>query len=100
MRSYVRTRIPAVANPSISLKRKQFLMDSTFIRIGVRRLEAAAALQNERGNGAPPVMVRAAPAGMPWRSSRRNAQHLGGVRWSILGEYRLHAKAVMAPKCH
>lgn len=92
--------MPAVANTSTSLKRKQFLMDSTFIRIGVRRLEAATALQNGRGNGVPPVMVRAVQTGVPWKSLRRNSRYLGRFRWSILGEDWLQAKAVWGPKCH
>lgn len=109
MRSYARTRIPAIATTSTSLKSKRlssekvvvrFLMDSTFNQVDVRRLEADSALRNGRGNGAPPVVVRAVQAGAPWKPLRRNCPDFGRLRWSILGEELLQAKAVWGPKYH
>jgi RimJ/RimL family protein N-acetyltransferase len=61
----------------------QLVLESAFETLGVRRLEARAAVQNGRGNGALQKMG-AVPELTMRRSFERNGEYLDQVLWAIL----------------
>ena len=63
----------------------QLVLDFTFDTIGVRRLEARAAIANARGNGAL-RKIGAVQEGVLRRSFFRNGIHHDQMLWSILSE--------------
>lgn len=67
--------------------------------IGVHRLEARAAVQNGRGNGAL-RKVGAVQEGILRRSFKRDGQYHDQILWSILDTEWRQAKAVWGPKVH
>jgi RimJ/RimL family protein N-acetyltransferase len=75
------------------------VVDFAVDTIGVRRLEARAAVQNGRGNGAL-RKVGAVQEGILRRSFLRNGQYLDQALWSILDTEWRQAKAVWGPKVH
>jgi RimJ/RimL family protein N-acetyltransferase len=75
------------------------VVDFAFETIGVHRLEARAAVQNGRGNGAL-RKVGAVQEGTLRRSFLRNGQYLDQALWSILDTDWRQAKAVWGPKVH
>jgi RimJ/RimL family protein N-acetyltransferase len=77
----------------------RLVVDFAFDTIGVHRLEARAAVQNGRGNGAL-RKVGAVQEGVLRRSFLRNGQYLDQALWSILDMDWRQAKAVWGPKVH
>ncbi|MGH9347200.1 MAG: GNAT family N-acetyltransferase [Vicinamibacterales bacterium] len=77
----------------------RLMVDFAFDSIGVHRLEARAAVQNGRGNGAL-RKIGAVQEGVLRRSFLRNGHHLDQALWSILGSDWRQAKAVWGPKVH
>jgi ribosomal-protein-alanine N-acetyltransferase len=75
------------------------VVDFAIDTIGVHRLEARAAVQNGRGNGAL-RKVGAVQEGVMRRSFLRNGQYLDQALWSILDTDWRQAKAVWGPKVH
>jgi RimJ/RimL family protein N-acetyltransferase len=75
------------------------VVDFAIETIGVRRLEARAAVQNGRGNGAL-RKVGAVQEGILRRSFLRNGHYLDQALWSILETEWRQAKAVWGPKVH
>ena len=75
------------------------VVDFAIDTIGVHRLEARAAVQNGRGNGAL-RKVGAVQEGVLRRSFLRNGQYLDQALWSILKTDWRQAKAVWGPKVH
>ena len=75
------------------------VVDFAIDTIGVHRLEARAAVQNGRGNGAL-RKVGAVQEGVLRRSFLRNGQYLDQALWSILETEWRQAKAVWGPKVH
>ena len=75
------------------------VVDFAIDTIGVHRLEARAAVQNGRGNGAL-RKVGAVQEGVLRRSFLRNGQYLDQALWSILDTDWRQAKAVWGPKVH
>jgi len=63
----------------------ELVLDFVFETIGVHRLEARAALQNGRGNGAL-RKLGAVQEGVLRRSFLRNGQYMDQALWSILAE--------------
>jgi [ribosomal protein S5]-alanine N-acetyltransferase len=77
----------------------RLVVDFSFDTIGVHRLEARAAVQNGRGNGAL-RKIGAVQEGVLRRSFLRNGQYLDQSLWSILDSDWRQAKAVWGPKVH
>ena len=77
----------------------RLVVDFAIDTIGVHRLEARAAVQNGRGNGAL-RKVGAVQEGILRRSFLRNGQYLDQALWSILDTDWRQAKAVWGPKVH
>lgn len=77
----------------------RLVVDFAIDTIGVHRLEARAAVQNGRGNGAL-RKVGAVQEGILRRSFLRNGQYHDQVIWSILDTDWRQAKAVWGPKVH
>ena len=77
----------------------RMVVDFAFGTIDVHRLEARAAVQNGRGNGAL-AKVGAVREGTLRRSFQRNGQYLDQALWSILKDDWLQAKAVWGTKIH
>jgi [ribosomal protein S5]-alanine N-acetyltransferase len=77
----------------------RLVVDFAFDTIGVHRLEARAAVQNGRGNGAL-RKIGAVQEGVLRRSFVRNGQYLDQALWSILDTDWRQAKAVWGPKVH
>ena len=77
----------------------QLVLDFTFDVVGVHRLEARAAVQNGRGNGAL-RKVGALQEGILRRSFLRNGDYLDQVLWAILDSDRLQQRQVSAPSVH
>jgi RimJ/RimL family protein N-acetyltransferase len=77
----------------------KLVVDFAFDTIGVHRLEARAAVQNGRGNGAL-RKVGAVQEGTLRRSFLRNGEYLDQALWSILDTDWRKAKAVWGPKVH
>jgi RimJ/RimL family protein N-acetyltransferase len=75
------------------------VVDFAIDTLGVHRLEARAAVQNGRGNGAL-RKVGAVQEGILRRSFLRNGQYLDQALWSILDTDWRQAKAVWGPKVH
>ena len=81
------------------LEGARVVVDFAIDTIGVHRLEARAAVQNGRGNGAL-RKVGAVQEGVLRRSFLRNGQYLDQALWSILDRDWRQAKAVWGPKVH
>ena len=77
----------------------KLVVDFAFDTIGVHRLEARAAVQNGRGNGAL-RKIGAVQEGTLRRSFLRDGQYLDQAIWSILDTDWRKAKAVWGPKVH
>lgn len=77
----------------------RLVVDFTFDVLGVHRLEARAAVQNGRGNGAL-RKLGAVQEGILRRSFLRHGEYLDQVLWTILDEDWRHAKAVWSEKVH
>jgi RimJ/RimL family protein N-acetyltransferase len=75
------------------------IVDFAFETIGVHRLEARAAVENGRGNGAL-SKVGAVREGVLRRSFPRNGQYLDQALWSIVREEWRQAKAVWGSIIH
>jgi RimJ/RimL family protein N-acetyltransferase len=71
----------------------RMVVDFAVETLGVRRLEARAAVANGRGNGAL-CKLGAVQEGVLRRSFFKNGQHLDQMLWSILSEEWRQAKAV------
>ena len=74
----------------------EMVVDFAIDTLGVRRLEARAAVANGRGNGAL-RKLGAVQEGVLRRSFFKNGQHLDQMLWSILSEEWRQAKAVWGP---
>ena len=72
-------------------------VDFAFDVVGVHRLEARAAVQNGRGNGAL-RKIGAVQEGVLRRSFLRNGEYLDQAMWTILSEEWRQAKAVWGPR--
>jgi [ribosomal protein S5]-alanine N-acetyltransferase len=77
----------------------RLVVDFAIDSIGVHRLEARAAVQNGRGNGAL-RKIGAVQEAVLRRSFLRDGQYLDQVLWSILDTDWRQAKAVWGPKVH
>lgn len=77
----------------------RLVVDFTFDLLGVHRLEARAAVQNGRGNGAL-RKLGAVQEGVLRRSFLRNGEYLDQVLWTILDEDWRRAKAVWGDTVH
>ena len=73
----------------------QFVFDT----IGVQRLEARAAVQNGRGNGAL-IKIGAVQEGLLRKSFLRDGQHHNQVLYAILEEDWRAARTVCRPPLH
>ncbi len=77
----------------------QMVLEFAFETIGVHRLEARAAVQNGRGNGAL-RKLGAVCEGVLRRSFLRNGQYLDQALWAILADdYRI-SKNIVIPTIH
>ena len=83
----------------IFLEGAKLVVDFAFEVIGVHRLEARAAVQNGRGNGAL-RKLGAVQEGILRKSFLRNGEYLDQVLWTIMDEDWQQAKAVWAVKVH
>ena len=77
----------------------QLVLDFAFEVIGVHRLEARAAVQNGRGNGAL-RKIGALQEGILRRSFLRNGAHLDQVLWAILSSDRQALRSTGSPSVH
>ncbi len=77
----------------------QLIVDFSFEAIGVHRLEARAAVQNGRGNGAL-RKVGAVQEGVLRKSFLRNGEYLDQVLWTIVDNDWRQTKTVQAAKVH
>lgn len=77
----------------------RMVVDFALDTIGVHRLEARAAVQNGRGNGAL-RKIGAVQEGVLRRSFLKNGEYLDQALWSILDRDWRQAKAVWGPKVH
>ena len=77
----------------------ELMIDFAFDVIGVHRLEARAAVENGRGNGALRKMG-AVQEGILRRSFLRHGRFLDQALWTILPEDRLRSKAVWGSKAN
>ena len=77
----------------------QLVVDFTFETIRVHRLEARAAVQNGRGNGAL-RKVGAVQEGVLRKSFLRNGEYLDQVLWTIVDEDWRQARAAAAAMTH
>ena len=77
----------------------QLLLDFSFDVIGVHRLEARAAVQNGRGNGAL-RKIGALQEGILRRSFLRNGAYLDQVLWAILATDRQSLRSAGSPSVH
>jgi RimJ/RimL family protein N-acetyltransferase len=75
----------------------QLAVDFAFDVLGVRRLEARAAVKNGRGNGAL-RKLGAMQEGVLRRSLLRNGEYLDQALWTIFPDEWLRAKAVWGPR--
>ena len=75
------------------------IVDFAFDTIGVHRLEARAAVENGRGNGAL-AKVGAVKEGVLRKSFRRHGRYLDQALWSIVREDWRQAKAVWGSIVH
>ena len=74
----------------------QMVVDFAVETLGVRRLEARAAVMNGRGNGAL-RKIGAVQEGVLRKSFTKNGQQYDQMLWSILAEEWIQAKAVWGP---
>ncbi len=76
----------------------RLVADFAFVHVGVHRLEARAAVQNGRGNGAL-KKIGANREGVLRKSFLRNGEYLDQVLWTLLDDdwrlAKLHANALM-----
>ena len=77
----------------------ELVLDFAFEVIGVHRLEARAAVQNGRGNGAL-RKIGALQEGILRRSFLRNGAHLDQVLWAILSSDRQALRSTGSPSVH
>lgn len=77
----------------------QMVLEFAFDTIGVHRLEARAAVQNGRGNGAL-RKLGAVCEGVLRRSFLRNGQYLDQALWAILGDDWRISKNIVIPTIH
>jgi ribosomal-protein-alanine N-acetyltransferase len=77
----------------------QLVLDFVFDEIGVHRLEARAAVQNGRANGAA-RKLGAVPEGVLRRALRCRGQFHDQLMWSILDEDWRQARVEMRPMVH
>ena len=77
----------------------ELVLDFAFEILGVHRLEARAALQNGRGNGAL-RKLGAVQEGILRRSLLRNGEYLDQVLWAIIDSDRRHLRTYGAPSVH
>lgn len=77
----------------------QLVIDFAFDVIGVHRLEARAAVENGRGNGAL-RKIGAVQEGVLRKSFLRNGHYLDQSLWTILPEDRYRSKAVWGSKAN
>jgi len=77
----------------------QMVLEFAFETIGVHRLEARAAVQNGRGNGAL-RKLGAVCEGVLRRSFLRNGQYLDQALWSILADDYRSSKNIVIPTVH
>ena len=75
----------------------EMVVDFAIETLGVRRLEARAAVANGRGNGAL-RKLGAVQEGVLRRSFLKNGQFLDQMLWSILSEEWRQAKAALGPR--
>ena len=75
------------------------LLDFAFDVVGMHRLEARAAVQNGRGNGAL-RKVGALQEGILRRSFLRNGEYLDQVLWAIVDTDRERQRTVSPPSVH
>jgi ribosomal-protein-alanine N-acetyltransferase len=83
----------------IFLEGAKLVVNFAFEVIGVHRLEARAAVQNGRGNGAL-RKLGAVQEGILRKSFLRNGEYLDQVLWTIMDEDWQQAKAVWGVKVH
>jgi RimJ/RimL family protein N-acetyltransferase len=74
-------------------------IEFAFDTLGVHRLEARAAAQNGRGNGAL-MKVGAVREGVLRRSFLRNGEYLDQILWAIVREDWMYSKAVWGSAIH
>jgi [ribosomal protein S5]-alanine N-acetyltransferase len=77
----------------------EMVLEFAFETIGIHRLEARAAVQNGRGNGAL-RKLGAVCEGVLRRSFLRNGQYLDQSLWAILVEDYRVSKNIVIPKVH
>jgi len=77
----------------------QMVVDFAFEAVGVDRLEARAAVQNGRGNGAL-AKVGAVKEGVLRKSFLKDGKYLDQALWAIVREDWMHSKAVWGEKVH
>jgi RimJ/RimL family protein N-acetyltransferase len=77
----------------------QLVLDFAFDVVGAHRLEARAAVQNGRGNGAL-RKIGALQEGILRRSFLRNGEYLDQVLWTILDTERQRLRSVTLPSVH
>jgi ribosomal-protein-alanine N-acetyltransferase len=77
----------------------RLVVDFVFETVDIHRLEARAAVQNGRGNGAL-VKVGAVKEGVLRKSFLRNGQYLDQALWSIVKEDWVRSKAVWSERVH
>ena len=77
----------------------QMIVDFTFETVGVDRLEARAAAQNGRGNGAL-AKVGAVKEGVLRKSFLKDGKYLDQALWAIVREDWMHSKPVWGEKIH
>lgn len=77
----------------------ELLLDFVFEVVGVHRLEARAAVQNGRGNGAL-RKLGAVQEGILRRSLLRGGEYLDQVLWAIIDSDRRHLRTYGAPSIH
>ena len=77
----------------------QMVLEFAFETVGVHRLEARAAVQNGRGNGAL-RKLGAVCEGVLRRSFLRNGQYLDQALWAILADDYRVAKNIVFPTIH
>lgn len=77
----------------------ELVLDFAFETVGVHRLEARAAVQNGRGNGAL-RKLGALQEGILRRSFLRNGEYLDQVLWAILDRDRQRSRSTIVPSIH
>jgi RimJ/RimL family protein N-acetyltransferase len=83
----------------IFLEAATLTIEFAFETLGVHRLEARAAAQNGRGNGAL-MKVGAVREGVLRRSFLRNGEYLDQILWAIVREDWMYSKAVWGSAIH